>query len=74
MLNKIPGLETREKMSKSHSKAIMVTNITNNQMTMYSYIKEAALELNTTSTKIRRHIEKKTVMFDLYLITVYSNN
>jgi hypothetical protein len=32
------------------------------------------LELNTTSTKIRRHIEKKTVMFDLYLITVYSNN
>jgi group I intron endonuclease len=74
MLNKIPGLETREKMSKSHSKAIMVTNITNNQITMYSSIKEAALELNTTSTKIRRHIEKKTVMFDLYLITVYSNN
>jgi len=74
MLNKIPGLETREKMSKSHSKAIMVTNITNNQMTKYSSIKEAALELNTTSTKIRRHIEKKTVMFDLYLITVYSNN
>lgn len=74
MLNKIPGLETREKMSKSHSKATRVTNITNNQMTMYSSIKGAALELNTTSTKIRRHIEKKTVMFDLYLITVYSNN
>ncbi len=37
----------------------MVTNITNNKMTMYSSIKEAALELNTTSTKIRRHIEKK---------------
>jgi tryptophanyl-tRNA synthetase len=59
MLNKIPGLETREKMSKSHSKAIMVTNITNNQMTMYFSIKGAALELNTTSTKIGRHIEKK---------------
>lgn len=41
MLNQIPGLETREKRSKSHSKAIMVTNITN-QMTMYSSIKEAA--------------------------------
>lgn len=74
MLNKIPGLETRNKMSKSHSKAILVTNITNNKTTMYSSIKEAALKLNTTSTKIRRHIEKKTVMFDLYLITVYSNN
>ena len=61
-------------MSKSHSKAIMVTNITNNKMTMFSSIKEAALELNTTSTKIRRHIEKKTIMFDLYLITAYSNN
>lgn len=74
MLNKIPGLERRKKMSKSHSKAILVTNITNNKTTMYPSIKEAALELNTTSTKIRRHIEKKTVMFDLYLITVYSNN
>ncbi len=59
MLNKIPRLETREKMSKSDSKAIMVTNITKNQMTMYSSIKEAALVLNTTSTKIRRHIEKR---------------
>lgn len=37
----------------------MVTNITNNKMTKSSYIKEAALELNTTSIKIRRHIEKK---------------
>jgi hypothetical protein len=74
MLNIIPGLEIREKMRKSHSKATMMTNITNNQMTMYSSIKEAALGLNTTSTKIRRHIEKKTVMFDLYLITIYSNN
>jgi len=79
MLHKIPGLETRKKMSKSHSKAILVTNITNNKTTMYPSIKEAALELNTTSIKIsatqlRRHIEKKIVMFDLYIIPVYSNN
>lgn len=68
MLNKIPGLETREKMSKSYSKAIMVTNITNNKMTMYSSIKEAALELNTTSTKIRRHIEKKRQLCLIYIL------
>lgn len=54
MLNKIPGLETREKRSKSHSKAIMVTNITNNQMTMYSSIKEAAYFVLRTSYEVRR--------------------
>lgn len=53
MLNKIPGLETREKRSKSHSKAIMVTNITNNQMTMYSSIKEAAYFVLRTSYAVR---------------------
>lgn len=70
MLNRTLSLETREKMIKSRSKAIFVTNILNNETIMYSSIKEAALKLNTTSTKIRRHIEQKTIMFDLYLITV----
>ena len=50
MLNKILSLETllRRKNEKSHRKAILVTNISNNKIIIYSLIKEAALILNTT--------------------------
>jgi hypothetical protein len=39
----INNYTSQDKMRKSHSKTIMVTNITNNKMTKYSSIKEAAL-------------------------------
>lgn len=59
MLNKKPSMETRNKMKVSHSKPILITNIINNKVCLYSSIKEGALKLNTTSTTIRWHIKKK---------------
>jgi hypothetical protein len=72
MFNKKHTKETREKMKLSHSKPILVTNIINSKVYLYPSIKQAALELNTYSTNIRRHLEKKTVMFNLYIITIPS--
>ena len=46
-------METRNKMKVSHSKPILITNIINNKVCLYSSIKEGALKLNTTSTTIR---------------------
>ena len=68
--NKNPSLETRTKMKLSHSKPILVTNIIHGETFIYPSIKQAALELNTTSTKIRTHIKNKSMIFDLYIITV----
>lgn len=73
MLNKKPNIETREKMKLSHSKPILVRNIINNEIRFYPSIKQAALELNTSSTNIRRHLKRKTVMLNLYLITTPVN-
>jgi hypothetical protein len=50
MLNKKPSMETRNKMKISHSKPILITNIINNKVCLYSSIKEAALKLNTSTT------------------------
>lgn len=70
MLNKKANSKTLEKMKASHSKSILFTNIINSETQVYPYIKQAALEFNTSSTKIRRHIKNKSVFFfDLYLIT-----
>lgn len=69
MLNKKPNEETREKMRVSHSKPVLVFNINNNTKCIYPSIKQAAAEFNTTSTKIRKHIQDKTILFDLYDIT-----
>jgi hypothetical protein len=73
MLNKRPNLETRNRMKISHSKAIVITNIINNEVCLYPSIKEAALKLNTSSTTIRRHLLKKSIMFNLYIISLSSN-
>lgn len=69
MLNKTLSMETRNKMKISHSKPTLITNIINNNIHLYPSIKEAALKLNTSSTTIRRHINKKSIMFNLYTIT-----
>ena len=63
--NKYVSLSTRELVSKSHSKSVMVTNINTNEQTVYSSIKETAENFNTTSTKVRNHIIKKSIMFDI---------
>ena len=72
MINKKPSIRTREKMKIRHSKPILVTNVLNCETCLYPSIKQGGLELNTTSTKIRRYIKNKSVIFDLYLITVPS--
>jgi len=73
MSNKKPSLETREKMKLSHSIPILVRNIINNEVSFYPSIKQAALELNTSSTNIRRHLQRKTVMLKVYIISIPDN-
>lgn len=60
-------------MSKSRSKSIIVTNINTNEQIIYSSIEETAEKFNTTSTKVRNHIIKKSVMFDLHLVDYNQN-
>ena len=55
-------------MSKSKSKSTIVTNINSKEQTIFSSIKETVEHFNTTSTKVRNHIHKKSIMFDLYLV------
>ena len=69
MLNKKPNQETRDKMRISHGKPVLVFNICKNTKYIYPSLKLAATELNTTGTKIRRHIKNKTIYFDSYIIT-----
>jgi len=59
-------------MSKSHSKAVLVINIMTKTKRIFPSIKETANYFNISSTKIHAqaiHINKKNIMFDLYLIT-----
>lgn len=60
-------------MKIRHSKPILVTNVINSETCLYPSIKQAALGLNTTSTKIRRYIKNKSLILDLYLLTVPSD-
>lgn len=66
-------METRNKIKISYNKPILITNIINNEICLYPSIKEAALKLNTTSTTIRIHIIKNSIMFNVYTITIPSN-
>lgn len=61
-------------MKISHSKPILITNIINNHVCIYPSIKEAAFKLSTTSTTIRRHLKNKSIMCNLYIITILSNS
>lgn len=71
MLNKKPNMETRNKMKISHSKPILITNIINNNICLYLSIKEAALKKLNTSTTIRWHIKKKSIMFIIIITSNY---
>lgn len=71
MANKSVSIKTRQLMSKSHSKPVLVRNIKTNEQTIYPSVKNTAESFSTTSTKIRNHIIKNSIMFDLYLISYY---
>jgi hypothetical protein len=57
-------------MSKSHNKAVLVTNILTKELKIFPSIKETAAYFKVSSTKIRNSISKKSVMLNLYLITL----
>jgi len=57
-------------MKVNHGKFVLVTNILNGDAVIYPSIKQAAIQLSTSSTNISRQITNKSIMFDLYLIIV----
>lgn len=63
-------IESRSKMSKSHNKAVLVTNILTKELKIFPSIKETAAYFKVSRTKIRNSISKKSVMLNLYLITL----
>jgi len=60
-------------MSKSQSKSTIVTNINSKEENLVCSIKETVKHFNTTSTKVRNDILKKSIMFYLYLVDYNKN-
>jgi hypothetical protein len=58
----------RLKMSLSHSKPIIITNVVSGETCTYSSIKQGAENLKTSSTTISRYINNKKV-YGNYTIT-----
>lgn len=54
-------IETRELMSKSHSKSTLVTNIITKELKEFSSIKETGGYYKVSNAKIKSHIKKKVL-------------